>query len=146
MPEIMLAQSSLSCGNQLRDLSQRLDMDEQHLYHFFDCSPDLLAIVDVNGDFIRANKSWPKILGSDCLVGRNLLDLVCPEDVPEMSRILTDLVDQDEQNFRCRLIGKNGKLITVEFSATQWAWGQSNLIGRVCKPDVDWSSNVDGDR
>ena len=51
---------------------------------FFDVSLDLLVIRDLQGVIVRASASWAATLGYDphALVGRAILSLVHPDDLP----------------------------------------------------------------
>ncbi|MEG5266725.1 PAS domain-containing protein [Pseudomonas sp. JDS28PS106] len=49
---------------------------------FWQISPDLLAMIDFNGIFLRVNPAWSTVLGRDPreLIGTSILDLVHPDD------------------------------------------------------------------
>jgi len=55
---------------------------KEELDRFFSVSLDLLVIADPDGDLLRVNPAWEKILGypAETLRGKNFLDLVHPED------------------------------------------------------------------
>jgi PAS domain S-box-containing protein len=121
----------------LRELTEELSTTEQQLHNFFQKSIDLLAIVGVDGSFYRHNPAWQKILGwtEEELAERSWLSLVHPDD-QRLIREMTNILDTtDAWRFCCRIQGRDRRYRVVEFSATQWDGGLSNLIGRLV-PDA----------
>lgn len=59
----------------------------EELDRLWDISPDLLAMLDFDGNFMRVNPAWTAVLGRDVeeLIGTHVLALVHPEDL-EQSR------------------------------------------------------------
>jgi PAS domain S-box-containing protein len=72
--------------------------DLNALSDFFDLSPDLLAVVDQEGTFQRANRSWEQILGykPEEIVGTRCLDLLHPEDVAATKDVFARLLGGEE--------------------------------------------------
>ncbi|HEY5961691.1 MAG TPA: PAS domain S-box protein, partial [Polyangiaceae bacterium] len=65
----------------------------QELAQYFNLSLDLMCIAKVNGQFVRVNPAWERILGysSSQLEGSSFLDLVHPEDHDETLRATRQL-------------------------------------------------------
>ncbi|HEY0288458.1 MAG TPA: PAS domain S-box protein [Pseudomonas sp.] len=68
---------------QAAELSERTE----ELDRLWEISPDLLAMVDFDGHFLRVNPAWTHVLGRDVeeLIGTHMLTLVHPDDL-EKSR------------------------------------------------------------
>lgn len=150
MPQVLEKQPGLL---RLRELCDTLDVGERTLQNFFDRSPDLLAVVKIDGSFMRANYSWRKLLGwaEETMVEMSWLHLVREEDRPALREAIGYLGAHNLNRFVCRVRHANGGYLVVEFSATKWQGGLSNLIGRVvsdaclsCQkagPRLVWSVN-----
>ncbi|MBI1290679.1 response regulator [bacterium] len=56
---------------------------EQGAVDFFDLALDLLAIADLDGHFLRVNRSWETVLGYrvEDLEGQRFMDLIHPDDI-----------------------------------------------------------------
>lgn len=121
----------------LRELCNSLEESERVMKDFFDLSPDLLAVVSVDGSFQQANPSWQKILGwgEETLDGISLLRLLHPDDQPAMGDAVKHLAYQDLSRMVCRIRARDGHYQPVEFSATKWINGISNFIGRLVPDD-----------
>jgi two-component system cell cycle sensor histidine kinase/response regulator CckA len=67
---------------------------------------DLVALTDMEGTFTHFAKSIRQLgYGQDDLVGKHILELVHPEDIPEVTQALTDLLREQRQKLtpcRCR--------------------------------------------
>ncbi len=121
--------------DRLRELTHDLNVEETQLCSFFNNSSDLLAIIDVEGTFARVNGSWVKMLGWSGLNDSPWMHLVHPDDLVMVREAVGHLVTHDIHRFYCRMKHENGHYVVVEFSATKWLRGQSNLVGRVV-PDL----------
>lgn len=86
--------------------------------HFFDLALDLLCIADMNGNFLRLNRSWENTLGyslSD-LLGSNFTDLIHPDDVALTAEALKILKSQKPiTNFINRYRCKDGSYRWIEW-------------------------------
>lgn len=65
-----------------RNLADEADAARRELDRFFSISPDLFAIADFDGRFVKLNSAWESKLGygRDELLARPFLDFVHPED------------------------------------------------------------------
>ncbi len=131
----------------LRELTEALDSCDSDLGNLFWASPDLMAIVRIDGSFCRLNMSWQKILGwtEQELMERPWQALIHPDDVANVRDVLSRLMKMDVPRFVCRIQGRDCRPRTVEFSATKWRDGLSNLVGRLV-PDVCLSCPITGHR
>ena len=72
----------------LRKQAEKTLQEKNHLLEkIFDSSFDLIALTDLEGNFILVGKSH-EVLGhnSDDLIGRNVMDFVHPEDIAHVSK------------------------------------------------------------
>ncbi len=137
----------------LRELCDTLEGREGVLQSFFDLSPDLLAVVSVDGSFLQVNPSWQKLLGwtEERMEETPWLHLIHPEDQMAMREAIDHLVTNDLNRLVCRIRHADGHYRAVEFSATKWRGGTSNLIGRLvpatclscpeASPRLTWRAN-----
>lgn len=74
-------------------LEDSLLIKTEELEKFFDLNPDILCIADFNGNIIKINNAWERILGYPVneLLKKNLLDLVLPEDLEAAKEVLNKL-------------------------------------------------------
>jgi PAS domain S-box-containing protein len=65
------------------------------LERFLEMSIDLIAIVDLETTILQASRSWEPTLGwgADELLGRPLIELVHPDDLPQVAAELTGLLE-----------------------------------------------------
>lgn len=87
---------------------------------FFNCAIDLLCIADTDGNFIRLNKEWERVLGYSTaeLENRKFLNFVHPEDVEDTLRVMSQLSDQmSVVNFTNRYRCKNGEYKFIEWKS-----------------------------
>jgi PAS domain S-box-containing protein len=74
---------------------QRVEIDDvTSMRKFFDMSIDLLAVLDLETAILEASQSWKRTLGRspDEVVGRRLLDLFHPDDLPRIEAELAGLL------------------------------------------------------
>lgn len=121
----------------LRELTAQLEASDDDFNRFFSYSPDLMAIAGTDGFLRRVNDAWPKILGwtNRELSTREWVSLVHPDDDEAVAETLARLHTEEYERFYCRLQAKARHFIAVEFTATQWRDGCTNLIGRAI-PDA----------
>jgi len=113
----------------LRQLCDSLDREESLADGFFQRSPDLLAVIDHDGSFIKTSRSWNKLPGWDC--NDNLFDFVRPDCRVAFRDMLASLSDHDVNSFDCAVGTVDDGYVDINFSATRWRDGRSNLIGRI---------------
>src|SRR5687768_9478171 len=86
---------------------------------FFDRSLDLHDIVDMEGNFLEANRTWQELLGHDPgeLKGTNVMDLVHPDDRDSAFRELEALQQgSDTIWFDCRMRARDGRYRWFQWS------------------------------
>lgn len=92
-----------------------------HYEIFWDLSSDMLALVDSQGIFLKANPSWERILGWEAseMIGRPFMDFVAPDDKnrtrSEFERLLRDKLDIPFEN---RYMHKDGSSRYLEWRTT----------------------------
>ena len=111
---------------QFIDISKEKQQFEE-LKNFFNVNLDLLCIADMNGNFIKINKKWEKVLGYsyEKLSKSNFLDLVHPNDKSATIQAIEKL--RKEENiidFINRYRNIDGKYETIEWRSTS----RNNLI------------------
>lgn len=98
---------------------ERLRAAQAELESFFSISPNLLAIIDMNGVFTRLNPAWEKNMGYRVseLAGRSILDLFHPEDREPWENVFADVRTGGEvPDFVARFRHKNGSHRFLEWS------------------------------
>jgi PAS domain S-box-containing protein len=96
---------------------QRSDTE---LEGFFDLSPDLLAVIRLDGGFVRVNAAFERTLGYPAaeLLARSALDIVHPDDLPTARAALAQLADgRDVADLEVRVVCADGSVRWVEWSA-----------------------------
>ena len=94
---------------------------ELDLNLFFDLSPDLLCIANLQGYFKKANMSLSDLLGYDFeeIKEINFLDIIHPEDIEKTKNTLSDLeLGKTVHNFENRYIKKDKSVIWLSWTAT----------------------------
>jgi PAS domain S-box-containing protein len=96
-------------------------MDKLYYENFFNLNIDLLCISDFNGNFIKLNKKWEKILGYSIeeLEKNRIKDIIHPEDI----KITIDSMEKLKENknginFVNRCICKNGEERYIEWNSS----------------------------
>ncbi|MDP1841918.1 MAG: PAS domain S-box protein [Sediminibacterium sp.] len=91
------------------------------LNKILDTSLDIISVVNENGEFIQINKAVEKIWGYSIteVLGKKNIDFVFPEDLNKTLDVIEKIkLGQDAINFENRYLHKNGKLISMSWSAT----------------------------
>ncbi len=92
----------------------------EELEHFFSINLDLLAILDLQGNYIKVNGEWEKIIGyfKNEIEKQNFKDFIHPEDVEVTLNMLeavlnTDSIIEFKNRFRC----SDGSVRNLEWRA-----------------------------
>mgnify|MGYP003422103675 FL=1 len=126
--------------SRLRELSQSLETAEHELVHFFNFSPDLMAVVDFDGSFMHVNRAWEKLLGWADVRNINLFGLFHSDDEQMVRSVIGD-TRGDVVYFSSRVLRSDHKFIVVDFSLKKHN-NRFNLVGRqVHDSCVDCTSN-----
>ncbi|RRV08212.1 PAS domain-containing sensor histidine kinase [Pseudomonas sp. v388] len=116
-------QRRLQLIDDLIDLERRqtamLAQRTAELDTFWEISPDLLAMIDFNGIFLRVNPAWDAVLGRDSaeLVGKSILELVHPDDRQSSQAALDHAVDQVLPLFENRYLHVDGSYRWIGWTA-----------------------------
>ena len=104
-----------------RRMDETLRIKQEELDSFFTANLDLFCIATMQGEFVRVNSEWERVLGYSVaeLEGRRFLDLVHPEDQETTLRAMVKLNRQQElPNFENRYRCKDGSYRDIEWRAT----------------------------
>lgn len=79
--------------NEAKDFEAILERKNDELEQFFSINLDLLCIADLDGNFIKLNKSWETILGysKEDLKGKTIWDFIHPEDLQSTIEAVSQL-------------------------------------------------------
>ncbi|MGM0380319.1 MAG: histidine kinase [Bacillota bacterium] len=90
------------------------------MQNFFEVNTDLLCIIDLNGNFIKVNKAWEKLLGYSIedIEKMNIFDFIHPEDIDDTNKIIEKLKrDKNINKFVNRYKDKNDNYHYIEWSS-----------------------------
>ncbi len=99
------------------DITERVKAEDE-LKKFFSVNLDLLCIADVDGNFIKTNEAWSRILGYSTseLNGRKFLDFVHPDDIKATLKAMGQLsMGEEVLNFINRYRCKDGSYRFIEW-------------------------------
>lgn len=85
----------------------------------FDLAPDGIFMADLDGRFTYVNPAGCAMLGYECdeVIGRNIVDLIPPEDVPRLVRSRSAMLEGKSDADEWRLRRKDGTWLPVEVHA-----------------------------
>jgi len=116
-----------------KEAGQAPDRPSGALDRFFASSPDLLAILDREGRFLRASASWTATLGwrPAELAGRAFADLVHPSDRERTRNEFERLAaGRSLQSLEHRCLARTGMCCWLQWSAVRDPDGTLFLLGR----------------
>ncbi|MBN1905056.1 MAG: PAS domain S-box protein, partial [Deltaproteobacteria bacterium] len=99
------------------DITERVQAEEE-LKKFFTVNLDLLCIADIDGNFIKTNEAWNRILGYETSELNNMkfLDFVHPDDIQATLNAMEQLGKGEEVlNFINRYRCKDGSYRFIEW-------------------------------
>lgn len=108
----------------LMDITERklaeeaLRIKTAELENFFDVTPDLLCITDMNGKFIKMNQAWEVILGYslDRLENRYFYEFIHTDDIKAADEAMKALNEEHPIiNFTNRYKAKDGSYLFIEW-------------------------------
>lgn len=95
---------------------------EGELRHFLNMSHDLMSVCDAQGHFVRVNITFNGVLGygDDSLRHMTFLDIVHPDDKPQVRNTLSALMHDDAAqdtpaDFEARLMAQDGSIHWMEW-------------------------------
>ncbi|MDZ7776756.1 MAG: PAS domain S-box protein [Bacteroidales bacterium] len=94
---------------------------KQDVNHFFEVSPDLMLVINKNGNMLRLNTAWHRTLGFpvDTLTGRKIMEFIHPEDVAKTEEALKEILDKRKiNNFVNRYVTSDNNYRSLEWRAT----------------------------
>ncbi|RYX97898.1 PAS domain S-box protein, partial [bacterium] len=104
----------------IRNVEKSLEQKGEELDTFLDNALDLLSIRDLNGNFVKVNKAWKKILeySENELIGKNFIDFVHPDDLEKSKEIIKSLNSGKKiLSFVNRFRQKDGLYSYIEWSS-----------------------------
>jgi PAS domain S-box-containing protein len=105
----------------IAERTSQLKEKSAELENFFEVALDLLCIADTNGNFIKVNRSWEKILGYSAsqLESARFLDFVHPDDLQPTLDAMAKLSAQNPiLNFTNRFRTTDGTYRFIEWRST----------------------------
>src|ERR1051325_4035516 len=121
--DIFLVISCLRSIREMRSIANRtaaLEASEQTFREIFQDGPMGIAVVDLEQRFVKVNESLCHMMGYSAqeLIGKNTLDLTCPEDAQRDQQVIAQLHDGAMRSaFEKRYIRKDGKVLWVNLTA-----------------------------
>ncbi|MBM7555712.1 sensor domain-containing diguanylate cyclase/phosphohydrolase [Halanaerobacter jeridensis] len=110
---------------EMKVTKEELEKKKEALETFFNVTPDLLGIIDIDGNFIKVNQAWEKNLGysKEKLEKSNCFDYIHPADQNDTKRKLKRLKNKEEVlNFVNRYRNSQGEYRYLEWRA-RWKNG-----------------------
>ncbi|HPH97851.1 MAG TPA: PAS domain S-box protein [Anaerolineaceae bacterium] len=107
--------------NTQKEIEGILQAKTIELERYFDSSLDLLCIANIQGNFIRVNREWERVLGYriEELEGKSFLSFVHPDDLPATLEAVSILAQQKEiLNFTNRYRCKDGSYRFIEWRSS----------------------------
>lgn len=100
-------------------VNRRLRVAELKYSSLFEQSPELVIIADVQGKVLRSNRRSSEVAGYEAeeIVGRNLLEFVCPEDMASAQESLAKSLAGQGHSMEIGIIGKTGDRNDVSVSS-----------------------------
>jgi PAS domain S-box-containing protein len=115
---------------------KEVSLQRQIMDGFFDVNLDLLCIADLDGNFLRVNNEWEKVLGysKDILLQRKFLEFVHPDDMDATLDAIRKLGEnKDVFNFINRYRCRDGQYRFIEWRSTP----HGNLIYAAARDITD---------
>ncbi|HEX2866181.1 MAG TPA: PAS domain S-box protein [Ignavibacteriales bacterium] len=105
-----------------RRLAEKALKDSEKKFRtLVELSPDAITLVDMNSKILACNQQAAFMLGfetPDEVIGKNSLDMVSPEDRPDLEKQMKRLlVEGNIRNVESKFIRRDGHEFPVEFSA-----------------------------
>ncbi|MEM9950994.1 MAG: PAS domain S-box protein [Chloroflexota bacterium] len=99
------------------ELNQR---HQQHLEleRMFSMSVDMLGVADFDGNFLRLNPAWERVLGYSLneLIGQPFINFVHPDDVAHTKQVSThSLTASGMQTYQNRYLCKDGSIVWLQW-------------------------------
>lgn len=130
--------------NERERIEKQLRETSEELERFFTMSLDLLCIADMQGHFLRLNRSWESTLGYSLseLEGSSFLDYVHPDDIAATLAAMADLEtnNSDVLGFTNRYRCKDGSYKWIEWHSKPF---QETLIYAVARDVTDSRSHAE---
>lgn len=104
-----------------KEAQKALEESENKFRSLFDEAENMIHIINPEGNIVDMNQAHTKKLGYSKkeLVGKNILDLIQPDDIEEIKKALNkQRKDSELRNFETIIYSKKGKKIAVSLNET----------------------------
>jgi PAS domain S-box-containing protein len=121
--DVFLVISCFRSIREMRSIANRtaaLEASEQTFRQIFQDGPMGIALVDLEQRYVKVNESLCHLIGysAEELIGRNTLDLTCPEDTHRDQEAVAELHGGGTRSaFEKRYIRKDGEILWVNLTA-----------------------------
>ncbi|WP_027108025.1 PAS domain-containing protein [Lacticigenium naphthae] len=136
--------------NEIYESNLQIKKHKQELERFFSVTMDLFAISDENGNILKANPTWKKILGykEEDLLGKSFMQFIVDEDKEETKKIIAGLKTKRKGSFINHYHSKKRGIRSIEWKASThdnkiFASGRDITDQEKRKKDIDYLSSHD---
>jgi two-component system cell cycle sensor histidine kinase/response regulator CckA len=109
---------------ELEERNQHLRMSEEHWRNLFEQSPDAIFIEDLEGTVLEANPAACALHGltHEALLGKNMLDLVPPDERQHVADTFSGWLDSSLQRYEGLSYTEEGSTVPIEIRATRFEY------------------------
>ncbi len=107
----------------------------ENLENFFNTQPDLVSIIDLNGNTLKINRSMTLMTGytEEELVGKSIL-LLHPESMrEEAAKIFEEMVIHGRLQCHLPIVTKTRKIISVQTNVNRGKWNDEEVFFAISK-------------
>jgi len=103
-----------------KEAKNNLKAAHNRMQSLFEYAPEAIFIADLDGRYTDVNQAASQLLGytRDELIGKTIIDLIRPEDIPRLTASKSDMALGKADTQEWLLRHKNGTLIPTEVSAS----------------------------
>jgi len=132
--QVALAVDNAMGDQEQRTVQEELNKQKEHFEKLFELAPEAIVLRDRDNRVLRVNKEFTRLFGfqAEEALGRNITDLIVPEEYREESEKLRDMPNRGERvNAELVRQKKDGTRIVVSFAAApvRAKEGQAEIYG-----------------
>lgn len=116
--------------DQLKHSQELLHARNEELEAIFATSKDGIAVLDLQGNFLKVNNAYSEITGysEEELLQESCIGMSMPEDLPRLKKILAEVIEKGYvENIEKNCYAKNGAILTINMSIAMMP-NQKNLL------------------